>query len=183
MITINLLPPREIRQLKMARLYSFALQRAILLSVFGFLILILFIAADLRLRNNLKIISQQLEDRQAAVDTAGFLKLRSKIDQFNKNLEQVAKLQDQHIRFSPVLSELVNLTPPEIKFTYLNFGQDDGIIELRGNAATREGLLRFQERMSQSDFWEDLDFPLSNLESRENVDFQIKFKVKNEYLR
>ena len=183
MITINLLPARDIRQLKIARLYSFALKRVILLSVFGILILILFAAADLWLRNNLKMMSQELEKSQAAVDTTGFPELRAKIDQFNKNFEQVSKLSGQHIRFSPVLVELVNLTPEEIKFTYLNFKQSDGIIELRGNAATREGLLRFQENLSKSAFWEDLDFPLSNLESRKNADFQIKFKVENDYLK
>ncbi|MFA4880763.1 MAG: PilN domain-containing protein [Candidatus Doudnabacteria bacterium] len=182
MITINLLPPQNIKDLKLTRLHSFLFRRVLALSIFGILVLALLLGADFLLRHNLKILEGDLERKKSASAASGFSALEGKIDQFNNNLEKIAALQSQHIRFSPFLVELTRLTPPEVRIIRLQVQKDGGGVEIQGVAKTRDSLLRFQKNLAESAFFKDIESPLSNLESREDVDFQLKFKIKEEYL-
>ncbi len=183
MITINLLPPQDIKELKIARLYSFLFKRVIALSIFGILILALLISADFLLRHNLKILEGDLENKKHTSTASGFSVLEGKINQFNSNLEKIATLQSQHIRFSPFLIELIRLTPSEVRFTNLQAQKEGNVVEVQGVAKTRDSLIHFQKNLEGSEFFKDIESPLSNLESRENVTFQLKFKVKEDHLK
>lgn len=183
MITINLLPKKEIKRLRLLKLHSFLFRQILLLSGFAVLVVFLFLGSDLLLRRNLEIINTQLQNKMQEGDASSFLELKNKIDQFNQNLEQSARLEKNHIRLSPSLIELTRLTSPELSLTSLKVHLKEGYTELSGIAKTRDKLLEFQDNLEKSDFFEAVESPLSNLTSKENIEFQLKFKIKGEFLK
>lgn len=183
MITINLLPKKEIKRLKLLKLHSFLFSSILLLSGFAVLVIFLFLGSDLLLRRNLGRINQQLENKMQEGDAPSFLELKNKIDQLNQTLEQVARLQTNHIRLSPSLIELSRLVPPELSLTSLKIYRQEGYAEIAGIAKRRDKLLEFQDSIEKSDFFEAVESPLSNLTSKENIEFQLRFKIKGEFLK
>jgi len=179
MITINLLPKKDIRQLKLVRLRGFILKRVIILSVFGLLVILALGALDFMLRRNLEALNTELEAKMSEAGASYSLDLQEKIDRFNQNLEQVAKLQENHVPLNPFLVELARITPAKASLTSLKIFRVEADGELTGKAERRDDLLEFQANLKESDFFGSIESPLSNLTSRENVDFRFKFKIKN----
>jgi len=178
MITINLLPKKEIRQLRLVNLRSFIFKRVIALSIFGIIVILALGGLDFLLRRNLRVLDSELIIKMEEADSANLLALQEKIERFNQNLERISKLQENHTSLSPFLVELAQITPSEIGLTSLNVFREDSRGELTGRAQRRDDLLRFQERMEESDFFGNIESPLSNLTSRENVDFRLKFQIR-----
>jgi hypothetical protein len=56
-------------------------------------------------------------------------------------------------------------------------------ISLIGKAKTRDDFLKFQEKIKTENCFSDVEVPLSSLVSKENVEFQINLKVKEECLK
>lgn len=183
MLTLNLLPPQEIITMRMVRLRIFILQRIIILTVLGLLLLSLFIAADFFLRHNLGLINQDIASKKTEMASSGFTDFEQKINQFNKVLSNASEVQNLHLRLSPALIEITRLTSSNIKYTYLHINSDDQSVELRGVAAYREDLLSLQENLQKSEWVANLDSPLSNLVSERNVDFTLHFKLVKDFIK
>lgn len=56
-------------------------------------------------------------------------------------------------------------------------------LSLLGKADTRESLINFKDNLNNSNCFDGVDLPFSNLVSKENIDFKIDLKIKRECLR
>jgi hypothetical protein len=54
---------------------------------------------------------------------------------------------------------------------------------LSGQAATRDDILALEKKLKESACVKNVNVPLSNLFSQENIDFQIDFEMQKECLK
>lgn len=177
MITINLLPVSEVKQLKLLRLRKFFLIRVLILSFYGFLIAGGLWATLSLLNAQDRDLERQLSQRKQEEKTAKFLEVQQKISTFNQNLQNVARLQERHAAITPILVELSRTTPATVRLTTLRIIVADQSAQLAGIAQTRDALLAYQKALEESDLFLEVTSPLSNLTNRENVEFSLQFKL------
>jgi Tfp pilus assembly protein PilN len=146
---------------------------------------VLFVVILLVINIVLKIQAEGVETAYQNEQTlTGHQELKVYDDKFkeaNTRLDLVSKIQDSHLEWVEVLTKLSQLFPDGV---YVNgIATKDYRMFLIGKAQKREYLLKFQESISTSECFANINAPLSNLVSRENIDFQIDFDIKKECLR
>lgn len=97
-----------------------------------------------------------------------------------KIISNVGKIQSAQFYWSKFLAKLNDkvISGVEInKITTKNYE-----IILGGKVNTRDNLITFRDNISKDDCFTDINLPLSNLVSKDNVDFQMSFKIKKECL-
>lgn len=104
-----------------------------------------------------------------------------KFQEINAKASLVSKVQDSHLEWAGILMKLSQTVPDEISI--VGIATKDYRIFLIGRAKTREKLLEFQEQINTSECFSGVNMPLSNLVSRENIDFQLDFEVKKDCLK
>lgn len=98
----------------------------------------------------------------------------------NNEIKYIIEYNDNHIRWSSLLGYLSESIPETIKITSLS--TKDYRVFISGTAASREGLIELQEKFSGSECFSDVNIPLSNLVSRENVVFQMDMEANSDCL-
>jgi Tfp pilus assembly protein PilN len=103
-----------------------------------------------------------------------------KFKEMNAQLALVSKVQSGHLEWVGALTKLGQLFPDGV---YLNgMATKEYRIFLVGKAQKRDDLTKFMDAIKGSDCFTNLNAPLSNLVSKEDVDFQIDFDIKKECL-
>lgn len=113
---------------------------------------------------------------------------QSKLDQYQKKFKEiniltdkVGKIEENHFSFTQVFTLLDTLLPQGITIDHL--ATKNYTILLTGTAVKRDNLLEFDARLKESVCIENVNVPISNLFSQENVDFQVDFGIKKECLK
>lgn len=110
--------------------------------------------------------------------------LEEEIKKVNKLVEDYEKNEQRRKSFSGLIARLFKLTPEsEIKILDLALKQDKSgvfLLEIKGNASTRESFLRYISTLEVSADFSDVLSPITNLLSDSNVGFSIVLKIKPE---
>ncbi len=101
--------------------------------------------------------------------------------EINTKVNSVFKLQKGHNDWSNIFYKLNNTVPENVYLSDLV--TVDYKISIAGKAKTREDFLKFQEKIKSEGCFLDVEVPLSNLVSKENVAFQLNFNVKKDCLK
>ncbi len=99
----------------------------------------------------------------------------------NETADIIGKMEYGHLYFTGVFVLLGELLPEGITITQL--ATKEYTILLTGKAAKRDDLLLLGDRLKASNCISDVNVPISNLFSEENVEFQLDFSIKIECLR
>lgn len=180
-IYLDLLPQERKEEIKRKKTFWIVVRQEI-----RFLLPIaFFIAIILAININLKIQLESLEKIYSLEQSrAGYQELKGYEGEFrdvNSKISEISNIQKGHLYWSHVFRELSNLTPAGISISRLI--TKDYQISLAGEAKTREDLLAFEDKIKASNCFSNIEMPLSNLVSKENVDFQIDFNVQQNCLK
>jgi hypothetical protein len=182
MIKLNLIPPYRKEEIKKSCRFRVALKWESEL----LLILILFIAGlfsiNYILKINLSVSSNALD---LSVRDNKQYKIIEKYDNEVKNMNSLlfsaSKIQSGQLYWSKFLEKLNDKVSSGI--TIESVANKNYTVSLAGKADTRESLLAFKESIEKDECFESVALPLSDLVSKENVVFQMDFKVKKECLK
>jgi|SRR6185369_5322345 len=105
----------------------------------------------------------------------------NKFQEVNTAVDQTSRIANFHLEFTKLFLLLDKLVPDGVTVDTLS--TKEYAVSLSGKAATRENLLEFDDNMKHSECAEDVNVPLSNLFSQEDIVFQVDFKIKPECLR
>lgn len=98
----------------------------------------------------------------------------------NERVMDINKFQASHFNWYGVIKSLSEIVPNDV---YLSgFSTKDYQVFLSGKARGREALVVFQDKLNESGCFENINVPLSNLVSKNDIDFQMDFNVKKECL-
>lgn len=179
---LNLLPEenkKNIQRKTHARFFLWQLFLLFALEIFYVSILIsTFIILDFQLQS-LKVTGQKVTAEHSSQVTLDMY--QKKFKETNGVVDTIGKIQDNHFFFTRVFFLLDMLVPSGIVIDHLV--TKNYTILLTGKATKREDLLAFDAKLKESSCTENINVPISNLFSQENIDFQVDFGIKKECLK
>lgn len=180
-IYLNLLPEDRKKELNRNKKLRLIIKREFLffLPVLVFTIILLNIYFILGIQKTSKLVSGSQEQSQGQYQE--LKTFEEKFKQINDKTILLSKIQKEHIYWSWLIQKLSELTSVEIFFNEIS--TKDYQVFLLGRAKTRDNLISFKDALINSGCAENVNMPLSNLVTKENVDFQIDFMVKSECIK
>lgn len=179
-IYLDLLPEARKRMLRRKKNFRIILEQGFLL----FFPLLVFIAVLvnvfflLSLKKNSIIQDQNQQNAQAQYqELDGY---ENTIKDMNKRVDEVSKVSDAHLVWSQALMRLESAVPQGV--TISDLSTKDYQIFIVGKSATRELLINFKENIQADDCFDQPNVPLSNLVTKENIEFQMDFSIKKDCL-
>lgn len=103
--------------------------------------------------------------------------LTEKIDELNQRMETLQQIQTEFFNWSIYFKNLSELVPDDISLSdiYSNLFEKNVII--KGYAKTRDSLINLKNNLESSPYFTDIDIPLSNFLTEEEITFEIKGKI------
>ncbi|TSC96080.1 MAG: Uncharacterized protein Athens101410_233 [Parcubacteria group bacterium Athens1014_10] len=172
MITLNLLPEKEKIIYKQEKNYLVIKNFLLLLIIATIIITIALLASKLILEKN--FYSFVDGDSLSPNATA---EIKKKINNINSKLQEINGIQKNYFDFSEPLIILSGLTPANLQISLLNLDQNNLEFFIKGKAKTRENLLRFQKNLEDSPIFKEVKYPITNLLSKENINFEFSGKL------
>lgn len=108
-----------------------------------------------------------------------FSKYNQEARQINQLLRKINLTGQSYYQITPKIIEIANSLPADIKISKLSLSRKDNLLIISGTAKTRAALLNYQEIIKKITWLETSQAPLSQLLQKENVNFEIKGKLKD----
>lgn len=179
---INLLPPYRKEEI----LRSYNLRMLLKWETELMAILILLIMALISINAILKInLSAAVNDFNMFNQNSEQFKRIEKYDNDTRDMgaviSNVGKIQNAQFYWSKFLAKLNDKVISGVEISKITTKNYDIIVG--GKANTRDNLIIFRDNAGKDDCFTDVNLPLSNLVARDNIDFQMTFKIKKECLK
>jgi len=178
MLNLNLISPS--RKAKITRNYS--LQKALRweLELSGIFLIFLLILVSISY-----ILKLNVENTIVTVSSASGVdklkKLEAGVKNANAFLAEAEKIQKGQLQWSNLFLILNKNVDNNISLESVS--SKEYSITVAGKASTRDDLVAFKSRLEKEDCLSEVNLPLSDLVAKENLDFQIIFKIKTECLK
>jgi Tfp pilus assembly protein PilN len=181
-ILLNLLQEekrKDIQKRFYLRFFLWQIFLALALETFYLVILAsIYFTLDFQLQG-LESIGQQYDTAHSEQQTLDMY--RKKFKETNMLAETAGKIERQHFSFAQIFFLLDAVLPESVLIDRLT--TKEYTVLLAGRAATRDDLLSFESRLKMSECVKNVNVPLANLFSQENVDFQMDFEMRKECLQ
>ncbi|HPN96829.1 MAG TPA: hypothetical protein PLK35_03605 [Candidatus Moranbacteria bacterium] len=180
-VNINLLPDYRKEEIEKAKRLKLTWRFGLFIIIF-FLIFFSFLFG---IRKILEInFNSIISNQKAGSDSDKYEEIKKYDEEFsrtNQEVSQVLAIKKDQIYWSNLFVILSKASLPGVEFTDIK--TKNYKVFLIGKADSRDNLTALKENLEKSSCFENLAFPLSNLVSKENVDFQMDFDVKEECLK
>ncbi|MFH1508589.1 MAG: PilN domain-containing protein [bacterium] len=175
MIKINLLPKNEKSSLKAQRLSNFLM----IVSLYDVLVLILIAGALFFVsgtyNNRLSDLDNNIAEAKMAIEQQKNDELETNVEELNRIGKRLNGIYNKQTSWHTLLNELTQLTPDTIIWKQIAIKKWTHTINLSGHATTRDDFVSFSDNIENSDNFSDVESPLSNLTSKEDIDFTMTF--------
>lgn len=181
---LNLLPEGKKESIQgrlRSRFLLWQLFLVLLLEVFYVAILIsVYLILDFQLRSLNAIMENTTFVSQG--DANRLNTYERKFQETNKVVDVIGGIDRSHLYFSQVFRLIDPLVPSGVVVTSLS--TKEYTVSILGKAMTRDILLQFDRQLKTSGkCMSDVNIPIQNLFSQEDIDFQVDFTVAPECLR
>lgn len=180
---INLLPKIEQREFKLELLAKQFLTFWLWVMITLVIFVLAIIASQIYLAKQNQIIKEALIVKQQTLASTGTAQLKSEIVSLNSQVANIKTLSVNHYYWSKALADLGNILPADAQVDLLTLNRASGQIDIQGTAGTRESVLQFWSELHKSQYFKDINFPLSNLDQAVNAPFTFKFFVNTETIK
>lgn len=174
MITLNLVSAGQKKETKLRHIYGFIKTVNLSLIIITIAIAIVLLVAKIILQSKFNDIVNQ-----TTLVTKTNQGYNNQVQEINNKLNFIGKIQDDFIPWSNLITNLAEMTPPNINFYYLKLDSQDQTIKIKGRAGLRSSLLDFKEKMAATAYFKEIDFPIKNILEKENIDFEINAKLNS----
>lgn len=130
---------------------------------------------------NLQLVSKGINSNSDNAKYETMKYYENKFSEINTKLSKISDITRGQVYWSELFLKLNNTVPDSVEISGLstkNFS-----VSLAGKAKTRDDLLLFKESLDKEECFEDVNLPLSNLVSKEDVVFQIDLKIKKDCIK
>ncbi len=176
---INLLPKEEIRELKLEQVSTQVAGFFIWVVVSLAVVLVLAITGDILLTQRINEVKADIEVREEALSNASTRQLENEVTALNKQIKFIEKYRAGHYYWSNAYEELSRFLPNDTYLTSVNMDRE-GQVVVNGVAGTRDSVIAFWSAVKKSSFFENVNFPLTNLEKDVDANFTFTFYIKSE---
>jgi len=175
MIKLNLLPPKEKKEIELADfnylIVSFGVYLLFILIIFSLLLASTYFCLVIFLKTQ----SLLIEDKKGNKENQSLVETEENIKQANQQINKVFIKERDLIVWTPIIEELAQIVPNGIYLNSFSSQTDTNRINISGWANKRDTLLLFQESLEKSPYFVEIKSPLSNLIKQEDIDFSFSF--------
>jgi len=177
-ITVNLIPPH--RRTEIIERFRFKVAMGILFSLFfvliGFFTMLFCFLYIIKISDA----SYQKNEGQKGEDSL-IEKYDREFLETNKNMSEVKILAKDQLYWSNFFLKFSDKVPTEVVLNFLI--NENYKVTVSGISQNRDSLILFKENLEKENCFTDIKLPLSDLASKEKIDFQIDFLVKEDCLK
>lgn len=191
MITLNLLPPEEKKNLYLKKVNEllWIYSGQILIAFFVFVLLSGLIW--FYLSSQIKIVDKELNSYEIGIKKEAFDELNKKIEKANAQIMEIQKIQADHNYFSQLFEELVGLIPAGIRLENISIQPQATTkketaritMNISGHAPTRDNVIKIKEGLENSIYFDEVESPLSNLVKAADIDFTFSAIINQKQLK
>lgn len=178
----NLLPHEVQKEIRYERIRSRFLNMSLWISISLVVLVVLMLATRIFLKTESNRVNSLIIFQEELVSREENQALKKELAEFNSHLSNLIKFEDGHAFWSEVLIELARITPTDIAIDALTADRADKKMTVIGFAQTRDSVLQFRRNLLDSIFFEDVNFPLSNLIRPTELSFRYTFFVDQDEL-
>jgi Tfp pilus assembly protein PilN len=176
MLKLNLLPPKEKKELELAELNRLAVSLAfrflIILIIFVLLLANTYFCLSILIKAQKDLIEIRQSDKEAQHQT----EFEEKIKQINREAKQIYAKQNNLIVWTPILEKLSKSTPQGVYLINFSYQASNNQIKISGWAKNRDRLLAFENSLKEVSYFEEVQSPLSNLIKQADINFSFTLK-------
>lgn len=177
MIALNLLSPIQKEALRNRVLFAMIERLMIFLTVAVLLLGIFLLMLRIRLTRTLgDVQSRQLLSTE-------YVSVNGEIRRLNEVITRIERVQREVTPASTLVIDVVGRVPPGVSIGNLAFETRTQSLRLNGQAANREALLTFEERLRASPYVKTLESPISNLFEKADINFTFQAVLDVEALK
>lgn len=180
-VYLNLLPEEKKEEIKRKKTFLKVFRNELVFSVPIFAFFVILATISFSLRERAKEIERVYGMDNSQREYKELENYENSFGEINGKINDISKLQKGHNNWGNIFYKLNNIVPEDVYLS--DFVTTDYKISIAGKAKTREDFLKFQEKIKNEECFSDVEVPLSNLVSKEDVGFQINFKIKKDCLK
>jgi Tfp pilus assembly protein PilN len=175
---INLLPPKEKKDLLLREQKNIVFSLEILFLAFLISLSLILLAIKIWFAKDLEIQQLFLEEKKKEVLLQK--DFEEKIINLNQTLLNLKSFYQKQISLTQVLEKISHLLPKGIYLTNFNFNlkEKEGQITLTGFCQDRETLLSFKKILEENGSFSEVYFPPENWVKPTDINFVVSFKIK-----
>lgn len=169
MLKLNLVSPQKKKEIRLKHIFIMLKQIGNLLVVITAAIAAYILLGQIIIHNHF---IKTLEQTTLINEDRGIYD--NKVRGLNFRLNYILKIQKEYFPFSTIIEEVMKKVDDNITFSSIQINSSEQTITFKGRAATRESLLSLKDHLSDSDFFADVELPISSILQKENINFDFK---------
>ena len=174
MLTLNIISQELKKEIKLKAIFQLLKKSLsiliIIISIYAIVILIAKLILQIHFVRTIQ------ETTLVTKSTENYSK---KVKDIDKQLNYIGNIQNEAIDWSYLVEYIAQNTKDDIKFSQIKLDKENETVYLRGKADTRENLLLLKETLDDSTYFSDIEFPIQNLLEKNNINFDIRAKLKS----
>ncbi len=172
MLNLNLVPPETKKAIKLKRIYRLTRQVSLILIFFTLFLTIILLIAKIILQINFNKVVEE-----TSLVNRNNQNYNNQVQEINAKLKAIEKIQKGFIPWSYFIENISAFTPAGITYSLVKFDQQNESLKIRGLAKTRHDLLDLKANLEKSEAYQEIDFPIKNILTKENIIFDISAKI------
>jgi hypothetical protein len=178
MLAINLVSRQSKKELKGRAIYAYVKKICLTLAFFSLLIGAI-VAISYYALNDLSESIFQVSLKKNAVKTD----VSPGDNNITGQINLIGQIQNDYIPWSITIEELASFINDDVRIGKLTFDKSTKRFSLSGHAGKRESLLELKDRLDNSKYFKNIDFPVKNLLEKNNIDFELKGDINMENVK
>lgn len=180
-IKLNLIPQYRKDEIAQASQLRLILRWEIELAIIVLIFFALLLSLDYLLKFNLAAQTSEFESKQSKEKYENIANLDGNFKTVNALVSLDESIQNDQLYWSRMFDKLNEALPEGISVTKI--ANKNYKVLIAGLADTRDILVDMKSSLEQEPCFSNVNLPLSNLASKDNVDFQIEFDIKEECVK
>ena len=141
------------------------------------------IAIKIFIQSSIRENEAQVDQLKNQLSSSNNQALEKEVASLNTQIRNIKAINQQHFYWSKALAELGNLTPIGCHLDSVTFSRSTGEVKVDGIADTRTEVIDFWSNVKNSDYFNNINFPLTNLETATNTSFSYTFHINPEKIK
>lgn len=172
MLRLNLVSIELRKQIKLQHIYKMLKRANYVLIIITIFIAIVILTAKLILQNNFNKIVEE-----TTLITKNSQSFNDRARKINSYLISLGEIQNGFVPWSYFIEDIAKDMPDNIYLSLFKIEKNSGLLKLRGFAKDRDSLVALKDFLEKKTYLSDINFPVSNLLEKENIDFSLDIKL------
>ncbi len=180
---INLLPPKEKKEIRQEETFRLVLILGIIFLIFLICFSLILTSINIILSGEAEAQRIIYEQREEEFETPQMQTLQRDFTSFNQTISQLDSFYQNQINLTEVLEKISQTLPQGAYLTNLIISskkERELDCSLIGFSPTRKTLLEFKANLEVEESFKEVSFPPTNWVEPKNIDFTVNFETKNE---